>query len=306
MMGSMGEIELAEAFEQVRAQGAWILVTDVLRMQGVTDASVDAIRAFHAHVPDGVTQRTVTYGTGNGRDLTGQLYLPPGTAADPRPAVVLVHGGGWMMGHAVMHQRHAAQLAADGFVALTINYRLVQEAVGPAGLDDARAAVRWVRANASELGVDPARVGITGGSAGGHIAAMVAATSGADPAAEVQAAVLWYPVVDLRMPSAPEATRQMMSSAIAQFVGAAGDDAKVALSPAAHVAAGHPPVMTLVGDGDFITPAGDCKMLHDRYEEAGVQHELVVVPGQVHGFEVQPAEWGWSYERMRDFFRTVL
>ncbi len=56
--------------------------------------------------------------------------------------VVLVHGGGWMMGHAVMHQRHAAQLAADGFVALTINYRLLQEARWPACLDDAKAAVR--------------------------------------------------------------------------------------------------------------------------------------------------------------------
>ncbi|HEV8297430.1 MAG TPA: alpha/beta hydrolase, partial [Acidimicrobiales bacterium] len=243
---------------------------------------------------------------GSGRDLTGQLYLPPGEPAEARAAVVLVHGGGWMMGHAVMHQRHAAHLAADGFVALTINYRLLQEARWPACLHDAKAAVRWLRNNAVEFGVDPGRIGITGGSAGGHIASMVAATSGGDATTAVQAALLWYPVADLRMPNAPEATQQMMSGPIAMFLGDASDDAKLAASPASHVAPGHPPVLTLVGDGDFITPAADCKLLHDRYVEAGVRNELVVLPGLVHGFEVQPSEWQWSYERMRDFFRSVL
>ena len=224
-----------------------------------------------------------------------------GDAPAGRAGVVLVHGGGWMSGHADQHRRHAAHLAAEGHVALTINYRLAQEAEWPACRDDVVTALRWLRSR-TDLGVDPQRIGLTGASAGGHLAAMVAATGGDDaPTSEV----LWYPVADLRMADVPEPVRSALVGVVDTMVGE-GDGEKLAASPGTHVAAGHPPVLTMVGDADVITPASATLELHRRYDEAGVPNEVVVLPGLVHGFEVHPDEWGWSYARMAQFFDATL
>ena len=298
----MGAPELAVAWEQERANGVWAMMAGVLAMQGVADIDADTLRAFHAVVPEAVVIEPVVYGTGSGRDLSGLLARPAdATTTGDRPAVVLVHGGGWMSGHAAMHLRHAAFLAAQGYVALTINYRLAQEAEWPACRDDVVSALRWLRGR-DDLGVDPARVGLTGGSAGGHLAAMVAATGGDDAPAAV---VLWYPVADLKMTTVPEPIRSALGGVVDGMVGPT-DAEKDAASPAAHVTAAHPPVLTLVGDADHITPADAAADLHRRYDEVGVVNELVVLPGLVHGFEAHPDEWGWSYERMQAFFDANL
>lgn len=150
----MGSIELAQAHESALAQQSWMMLTDLLRSLGHDHLTIDGVRAFHAEAPDGIVGRSVSYGEGSGRALTASLYTPT-TGDGPFPAVVFVHGGGWMAGHSVMHNRHAAHLAADGFVALTINYRLIQEARWPAPIDDVVAAVAYLRANAEEFGVGP-------------------------------------------------------------------------------------------------------------------------------------------------------
>src|SRR6478609_2145347 len=143
---AMGAPELAVAWEQERVNGVWAMMAGVLAMQGVADIDADTLKAFHAVVPDGVVIEPVVYGTGSGRDLSGLLARPAdATTTGDRPAVVLVHGGGWMSGHAAMHLRHAAFLAAQGYVALTINYRLAQEAEWPACRDDVVSALRWLR-----------------------------------------------------------------------------------------------------------------------------------------------------------------
>ena len=297
----MGAPELAVAWEQERVHGVWSMMAGVLAMQGVADIDADTLKAFHAVVPEDVVIEPVVYGTGSGRALGGLLARPADATTGGRPAVVLVHGGGWMSGHAVMHLRHAVFLAAHGYVALTINYRLAQEAEWPAGRDDVVSALRWLRGR-DDLGVDPARVGLTGGSAGGHLAAMVAATGADDAPAAV---VLWYPVADLRMAAVPEPIRSALGGVVDAMVGPT-DAEKDAASPAAHVTAEHPPVLTLVGDADHITPAGAAADLHRRYDDLGVVNELVVLPGLVHGFEAHPDEWGWSYERMQAFFDVHL
>jgi acetyl esterase/lipase len=121
-------------------------------------------------------ERGVVYGAVAGESLLLDVYrsLPH---ANPRPAVVLVHGGGMWTGSRAHMEHPARQLAEAGYVAFSVDYRLVDDAAGrhrwPAQLDDVQRAVRWVRAHAADYGVDPERVGAYGWSAGGQLAALL-------------------------------------------------------------------------------------------------------------------------------------
>lgn len=129
------------------------------------------------------------------------IYMPAG--AGPFPAVVLIHGGAFKRGDKAMDAAHAATLVAKGYVAVAINYRLSGEAKFPAAVHDAKAAVRFIRARASNYRINPDKIGVWGASAGGHLAAMVG-TSGGDTYLEgnegahlgvssrVQAVVDWF------------------------------------------------------------------------------------------------------------------
>lgn len=104
------------------------------------------------------------------------VYRP--SAAGPRPAVLILHGGGWESGSRQMERNLAKALAARGFVAIPVSYRLGAAGRFPGAVHDVKAAVRWVRANAKTFGVDPEFIAIAGGSAGGHLAALVGASNG--------------------------------------------------------------------------------------------------------------------------------
>ncbi len=129
-------------------------------------------------LPDNVDMRLdVVYGHGGERDLHADLFLPNDTE-EPVPAIVYIHGGGWRNGTKAGHDRLAALLAGRGIAGICIEYRLSGEAIFPAAVHDCKCAVRWVRANARELNIDPAKIAAAGGSAGGHLTGMLAATAG--------------------------------------------------------------------------------------------------------------------------------
>ncbi|GHO71702.1 hypothetical protein KSC_105940 [Ktedonobacter sp. SOSP1-52] len=113
-------------------------------------------------------QSDIVYGTGSGRDLRLDLFLP-----DPqrslRTAVLQFHGGGWRMGNRQMVHEHAEKLSSLGFTCCAVEYRLVQEAPWPAQLHDVKAAIRWTRAHAEALGIDAHRIVLQGYSAGAHL-----------------------------------------------------------------------------------------------------------------------------------------
>ena len=106
---------------------------------------------------------------------TLDLYLPPGQANMPRPAIVVVHGGGWRGGDKQRGQWVGipARYASDGYVAISVNYRLTGEAPWPAQIEDVKAAVRWLRAHAQVYGVDVDRIGAYGNSAGAHLVSLL-------------------------------------------------------------------------------------------------------------------------------------
>lgn len=224
----------------------------------------------------------VVYGTAGaaGRDLILHMYA--GEPGEARPAIVFIHGGGAHPFHLVSH---ANELAASGYATATIEYRGWAEAGWPGPLEDAKCAVRWVRAHASELGVDPARIAVAGGSAGGWLAALVALTPGRfegsggweDVASEVQAAVLYNPLLDVRSVHAG------LEQSVSRFLGTSAPEVAADASPLAQITAAAPPVATHVGDEDDVTPAWVCEQFHARLDELGIANELQIVAGKGHG-----------------------
>lgn len=258
--------------------------------------------------PDGVTGLAdVTYSVVPGfRPLVVDLYMPAGSAR--RPLVIYIHGGGWVGGH-TRHSgalsdfpRVLAKLASEGFVVASLEYRLSDEAPFPAALQDARAALRFLRANAARYHIDPARVGVWGGSAGGHLAALVATScgdtsldpspaAGAAPAPGsecVQAAVTWYGVFDF----APMAARQGNGSEL-KFLGCNGvcDATRIArASPVTYIGAGDPPFLLIHGEKDATVDVSQSRLAEARLRAAGVPVTAIYIPDVDHSFIGQKPE----------------
>jgi pectinesterase len=127
--------------------------------------------------PNGVDAfENVVYATDGARSLHLDLFVPSKTAAIPRPGVLLIHGGGWRSGYRQMEWPMAQHLAAKGYVTATAEYRLSTEALYPVGVYDLKAAIRWMRANASKYDIDPKKIAVYGCSAGGELAAFLGTT----------------------------------------------------------------------------------------------------------------------------------
>lgn len=131
------------------------------------------------------------------RDLHVDIFRPENDSI--LPALLMVHGGGWNSGDRSLQVPMAQQIAKAGYVTIPVEYRLIPEAVYPAGLHDLKTAVRWVRAHAAEYGIDPDRIAMSGCSAGAHLATLVGVTNGspthegngewADRSSELQAVI---------------------------------------------------------------------------------------------------------------------
>ncbi len=245
----------------------------------------------------------VTYSTLPGfRPLVVDIYMPP-KAGGPKPLILYIHGGGWVAGHT----RHSgalsnfpavlASLASEGFVVASLEYRLSGEAPFPAQLQDARAAVRFLKANAGKYGIDPAKVGVWGGSAGGHLAALTAYSCGVTsldpgpaPASSecVQSVVTWYGVFDF----APMLARPVPTGAPApaenKFLQCKPTecpaDRVAAASPISYVDAKDPPTLLIHGEQDQQVDVSQSHNVEAKLKAAGVPVESIYIPGVDHSF----------------------
>jgi acetyl esterase/lipase len=139
---------------------------------------VAATHAAELPIPDTVTfERGIEYTNPDNQQLQLNLARPK-TGTGPFPAVICIHGGGFRAGSREGYNKLCLTLAQNGYVAATISYRLAPRFQFPAAVHDTKAAVRWLRANAAKYNVDPARIGVTGGSAGGHLVQFLGVTEG--------------------------------------------------------------------------------------------------------------------------------
>ncbi len=240
--------------------------------------------------------RDVSYQTQAGfRPQVLDIYVPGGSST--LPLVLYIHGGSWLGGS---NRRSAAfgdfprvlaGLAAEGFTVASIEYRLSGEARFPAQLRDVNAALRFLRTHAARYRIDPARIGLWGGSAGGHLAALTALTcrdTALDPAAAndacVQAAVSWYGIFDFAtMPRIAET-----GSPEQRLLGCDGTpctaSAMRAASPLSHIDAGDPPVLLIHGENDREVPIGQSRAAEAAMRQAGVAVRAISLPGIDHSF----------------------
>jgi len=197
---------------------------------------------------------------------------------DKLPAVVFFFGGGWVGGSSKQFQPHCEYLASRGMVAISADYR-VKSRQGTTPFDcvrDGKSAVRWIRANAEKLGIDPDRIAAGGGSAGGHVAAATGNLQGLDEKGEdlsisskPNALVLFNPVYD----NGPK--------------GYGHDRVKNRyreISPIDNIRKGSPPTIVFLGDKDKLIPVSTAEKYKALMEKAGSRSDLHVYAGQPHGF----------------------
>jgi acetyl esterase len=230
----------------------------------------------------------VVYRTVDGEALGADVYLPAG-GGKHRPAVLVVHGGGWVAGEKEWFSAQATALAEAGYVAVSIDYRLAPERPYPAAVDDVQAAVKWLRKKqqVKAYGIDPGRIGGFGGSAGAHLVAMLGGLGDGsfENGARVAAVVEWSGPLDLTGIAAAFDAGTAPDDNVAPFLGCTQGDCPAEraeeASPVTHVDESDPPILLVNSDGELV-PLTIVQPMVDALEAAGVEHELLVLPGNRH------------------------
>ena len=258
-------------------------------------------------LPDTVELREgIVFARPPGKDLLLDVFLPRQTSRQRQtataPGIVYVHGGGWRGGNRRAFWRQAAHLAQLGFPGVTLSYRFTPDHRFPAQLEDVRDGVRWLRAHAVELGVDPHRLGAAGGSAGGHLVALLGTTEEIVDglSAKVQAVAAFNGVFDFQTldTSGARGPRQDLL----------GGDPRVAVeaSPLHRADATAAPTLLLHGTGDQTVPFTQSTAFQRRLQELGVRTELYSAEDAAHGFFNRPPHFQPTLERMTRFFLDIL
>ncbi len=240
--------------------------------------------------PDAQVLRDLEYVPGGHERNKLDLYLPAG-ADHPLPVVVWIHGGGWRAGS--KDRCPAVGLLRKGFAVASVNYRLSQHAPFPAQIEDCKAAIRWLRANAKKYNLDPNHIGVWGGSAGGHLVALLG-TSGdvkqlegksgnLDQSSRVQCVVDFFGPTDLTRVS-PQQNKP--DSPVSLLLGGPLPEKKelaVKASPVTYITKDDPPFLILHGDQDDVVPINQSELLDEALRKAGVDCTFIRVTGNGHG-----------------------
>lgn len=232
-------------------------------------------------------EHDLTYREVGGEKLKLDAYLPVGEGI--RPGVMVIYGGGWILGSKQLSGPMAEMLAEQGYVAFAMNYRLAPQHPFPAAVDDVRASTAWVRDHAAEFGLDPGRIGAIGGSAGGHLAAMLA-TSGQGPldrGSRVAAAVSWAGPMDLH-PNLFGPDTQPYLDAFLDCFPECEESKIVAASPISHVDPSDAPLFIANGDSDILVPTDQALRMAAALDAVHVPHQLVIVPNAGHDERLVP------------------
>lgn len=270
-------------------------------------------------LPTGVVaERDLVYTSTENGDLKLDLYHPA-SGAGPFPGVIFIHGGAWSAGSKADFQRQASYLATQGYVCISINYRLSQQAPYPAALYDAKAAVRWMRANAAKYRTDPNRIAAAGGSSGGQLAALLGTTAsvrtmegkGENPgfSSRVEAVVAFNPPTDFV--SALEKTQNpgAVTKAVQAFLGGPLEkvpEVYMGASPITHVSTTSAPFLFLHGTADTTLPFSQSEEMRNALQAVGVRAELYSAEGGNHGFFNSPPFYEPALRRMQQFLDSVL
>lgn len=213
------------------------------------------------------------------KTLLADIYVPEG--AGPHASVLLIHGGAWKRGDRAQVEGLAKRIAARGYLVVNTTYRLVPDSIFPAQLQDVQQAAAWMRTAGAAYGIDSERIGSFGYSAGGHLAALVAAVAD-DPILGL-ANTRMKAVVAGGTPS--DLTLYEGGYLVPNFMGGPKSEKLAsfkAASPALYVKLGHPPLFQYHATLDGYVPFEQATRYKTRLDAAGVPNELFVIKGHGH------------------------
>ncbi|MHC4103682.1 MAG: alpha/beta hydrolase fold domain-containing protein, partial [Planctomycetota bacterium] len=243
------------------------------------------------------TYLNVEYVTGGHERQKLDIYLPKqGTYTRPLPMVVWIHGGAWRAGS--KKNCRSRVFLEDGYAAASINYRLSHHATFPAQIEDCKAAIRFLRANAKKYNIDPDRIGVWGSSAGGHLVALLGTSSDVKDfdkgpnlhvPSKVQAVCDFFGPTDFTRMSDFESRmdHDATDSPESLLVGGAVQENKEACkraNPITYVSRNDPPILIVHGDKDPLVPHNQSELLYEALKKANVDVKFHTVKGGGHGF----------------------
>ncbi|MCY4364648.1 MAG: alpha/beta hydrolase [Chloroflexi bacterium] len=236
-------------------------------------------------------EENVMVASANGFQLGVDIARPSDSDGNAT-GVLFLPGGGWVSAdHKPLKERYGIPLAERGFVCVTAPYRIMEQAIWPAAIQDVKAILRWMRTNSGSLGIDPERIAVAGKSAGGHLALLTAATNGkveyegpginSAELSRVSAAVGVAPASDIR--------KYWRREPLGPYTASDSSDAALtAANPAELVHGDWPPIMLLHGTSDERVDHRMSMRLFDLLEEAGVTADMRLFAGQDHMFDGIP------------------
>ena len=254
----------------------------------------------------------IVIGEGGGRSLEADILLPP-LEEKNRPAVLFIHGGGWIEGDRSQLRGYGILLARLGFVCMCNSYRLSNESIWPAQIQDVNCAIRYLRTNATDLGLDPDRIGVSGNSAGGHLSLMAAATNydqifegegGSNKvSSEIKAVCAIYPPTTIRQ-------LEMLNPLENAFLMLMGKEAKKEdfdkASPLNYVTEDYPPCMLIHGSADSVVRLKDSTKFYEKLIEFNRPASLHIFSEEEHAFDGEP-DYGRAIADLQAlFFKKYL
>lgn len=257
----------------------------------------------------------VTYKVWKEREYKMDIVCPK-EADKVYPAVVWIHGGGWTdenLTRKYLPSAELAELCKRGYVTASIDYRMCQVARFPAQMEDCKAAVRFLRAHAAEYRIDPERIAVWGESAGGHLAELTAYSSDTEfqdgtnleVSSRISGVVSWYAPCDLSVKASgwnEEKNRERLSRLYGCEVEKMSKEMIDAVSPITYADRENPPTLLMHGDADRLVNCETSHIMYDALKKGGNEVELIVVPGQGHGF----FDGDKYYQKIYQFFDKVL
>jgi acetyl esterase/lipase len=267
-------------------------------------------------IPDDVIwEPAIEYATAGAMPVNLMMdVVRPRKQSGRLPGVVCIHGGGFRAGNRESYLPLCIRLAQHGYVAATVSYRLSPRDQFPAPVHDVKAGVRWLRANATRFGIDPERIGVTGGSAGGHLALFLGLTGGIaefegsgpnlEQSSRVACVVNYYGPTDFTKSYGKSVDA---AEVLPLFLG--GDleherPAHIKASPLNWVSPSAAPILTIHGTEDKFVAYEQAVWLNERLKNAGVETELETLEGAGHGFKGKDAER--AERRLFEFFDKHL
>ncbi len=248
-------------------------------------------------IPDDVViESDIEYGNAGSRPLLLDLYSPKSTDG-AAPGLIFIHGGSWKGGKKEDYRIYALHFASRGYVVASIQYRLSGEAPFPAAVHDVKAAVRYMRAEADSINVDPKRIGVVGGSAGGHLSMMIGYSSDVAElegdsghpgvSSRVQCLVNLYGPTDMTTPYVQAVSRS--NRAVSDFFEGTYEEQPQNYadgSPLKYVTQDDPPTLILHGTVDSLVPINQADVLAKELREHGVPYIYDRLPGWPHSMDV--------------------